>query len=496
MRNLLPQLLLCFSAAFIAQPLLAQQVMKLSLKESVRLARNESVDALIASNRYNNAFWNYRSWQAARRPVLSLSGTLPQFDRTLLAITQPDGSDFFIQRNQISSGLNLSLSQELGISGGRIFAGSGLQRIDLLGDSTQISYLSSPFFIGWQQPIFRYNDWQWRRMIEPLRLDQADREFLEDLEDASILATSLFFQLHLAQINREISATNLANNDTIYKISEGRYNLGRIAENDLLQVELALLNAQVALAQAEIDVANNEARLKRFLAIPDEIVLELEIPDELPELSIDPNMALEHAKLYRSDVIVFQRQQLEAEQQVAIVKGNNGFSADLFAQYGLNNTATILGDAYQNPQSFQNVGLTFSVPIVDWGRARSEREIALANRDLVQSQIQQSNINFEQEVVLRVRQFNLQGNQVLIASKADLVSRKRFEVAKARYLIGKTEIIDLNIANSEQDQARRAYIAALLSFWNDYYTIRKLTLYDYLRDAPIGLGEWESSRSQ
>ena len=482
MRKLLVLIVLLGSAGMAR----AQDTLVLTLEECVRLAREVSVDALIAENQYNNAFWNFRSWQAARRPVLALDGTLPRFDRTILAITQPDGSDLFIQRNQVSSSLNLSLSQEIGFTGGRIFAGSGLQRIDLLSDSNQSSYLSSPFFIGWQQPIFRYNDWQWRRQIEPLKLTQADRVLLENFEDVSIRAVSLFFQLHLAQINRSISATNLANNDTIYKISRGRYNLGKIAENDLLQVELSVLNAQVALAQAENEIANTEARLKRFLRLDDRQPIRLDIPSELPDLRIDPATALEHARKYRSDVVGFERQQLEAEQQVAVAKGNNGFSADLFAQYGLNNTATALGDAYQNPENFQNVGLTFSVPIVDWGRARSEREIAFANRDLVQSQIELNTINFEQEVILRVQQFNLQSNQVRIAAKADTVSHKRFDVAKARYLIGKTDITDLNIANSEQDQARRAYIAALLSYWNDYYTLRKLTLYDYEVGRPLG----------
>lgn len=482
MRKHLVLFVLLVNAVFLR----AQDTLVLTLADCVRLAREVSVDALIAENQFNNAFWNFRSWQAARRPVLALDGTLPRFDRTILAITQPDGSDLFIQRNQVSSSLNLSLSQEIGFTGGRIFAGSGLQRIDLLGDSTQSSYLSSPFFIGWQQPIFRYNDWQWRRQIEPLKLDQADRVLLESIEEVSIRAVSLFFQLHLAQINRGISATNLANNDTIYKISRGRYNLGKIAENDLLQVELSVLNAQVALAQAENEIANTEARLKRFLRMDDRQPIRLEIPSDLPELRIDPAVALEHARKYRSDVLGFQRQQVEAEQQVAVAKGNNGFSADLFAQYGLNNTAVALGDAYQDPQNFQNVGLTFSVPIVDWGRARSEREIAFANRDLVQSQIELNTINFEQEVILRVQQFNLQSNQVRIAAKADTVSHKRFDVAKARYLIGKTDITDLNIANSEQDQARRAYIAALLSYWNDYYTLRRLTLYDYQMGRPLG----------
>ena len=457
----------------------------LDLESTVRLARANSIDALIADNRYKNAYWTYKAFQADRRPVLNLDGTVPRLDRTILAITQPDGSDLFIRRNQVSSSLNLSLNQELGFTGGRIFAGSGLQRIDLLGDNGSSSYLSSPFFIGWQQPIFRYNDWTWRRQLEPLNLEQATRERLQNLEDVSIRAVNLFFQLHLAQINRQIAALNFANNDTIFKISKGRYNLGKIAENDLLQIELAVLNAQVALTQADNEIANTTARLQRFLGMPDGTVFRLNIPNEIPSLRMDPTQALGYAQKFRAEPVAFERRAVEAEQQVAFVKGNNGFGADLFAQYGLNNTAINLSDAYQSPESFQNVGLTLSVPILDWGQAKSQREIAYANRDLVQSQIALDEQNFEQDVILRAQQFNLQPNQVAIAAKADTVGRKRFEVAKARYLIGKTDITDLNIATNERDQARRAYISALLGYWNNYYTMRRLTLYDYVNDLPL-----------
>jgi outer membrane protein TolC len=461
------------------------QVLRLDLDAAVRLARANSIDALIADNRFKNAFWTYRSFIADRRPVLSLGGTVPRFDRTIQAITQPDGSDLFIQRNQISSNLDLSLSQEVGFTGGRIFAGSGLRRIDLLGDSITTSWLSSPFFIGWQQPILKYNDWTWRRQIEPLSLEQASRERLESLEDVSVRAVDLFFRLHLAQINREIARLNLANNDTIFQISKGRYNLGKIAENDLLQIELAVLNARVALTVAENEVANATARLQRFLGAPEGTAFELVIPSEFDPMRVDPAEALAHARRFRAAPVAFERRALEAEQQVAVARGNNGFSADLFAQYGLNNTGLDLGGAYQDPQSFQNVGLTLNVPLLDWGQARSQREIAFANRDLVRSQIALDEQNFEQDVLLRVQQFNLQGNQVAIAAKADTVGRKRFEVAKARYLIGKTDITDLNIATSERDQARRAYIDALLSYWTDFYTLRRLTLYDYAADRPI-----------
>ena len=58
----------------------------------------------------------------------------------------------------------------------------------------------------------------------------------------------------LAQISLEIAQKNLANNDTIYKIGQGRYNLGRIAENELLDLELNVMNSRQQVAQALVDL--------------------------------------------------------------------------------------------------------------------------------------------------------------------------------------------------------------------------------------------------
>ena len=56
---------------------------------------------------------------------------------------------------------------------------------------------------------------------------------------------------------------------------------------------------------------------------------------------------------------------------------------------------------------------------------------------------------------------------------------ERYNVAQNRYLIGKIDITNLNIALTEKDDAKRSYIEALKSFWTAYFELRRLTLYDF-----------------
>jgi outer membrane protein TolC len=69
--------------------------------------------------------------------------------------------------------------------------------------------------------------------------------------------------------------------------------------------------------------------------------------------------------------------------------------------------------------------------------------------------------------------------QIEITKKADEVAFERYNVAQNRYLIGKIDITNLNIALREKDDAKRSYLAALKSFWTAYYELRRLTLFDF-----------------
>ena len=169
---------------------------------------------------------------------------------------------------------------------------------------------------------------------------------------------------------------------------------------------------------------------------------------------------------------------------------NNGFNADITATFGLTNTANDPSQLYSNPVDYERFSLNFSMPIVDWGKNKAEISMARSNRELVRNSIEQQAINFDEEVILQVSQYELQKENLKIAGKADTIAQKRYEVARQRYIAGKISVTDLNLANTERDLARRDYLASLRSFWINYYNIRKITLFDFREDEPIQMPEF------
>jgi outer membrane protein TolC len=125
------------------------------------------------------------------------------------------------------------------------------------------------------------------------------------------------------------------------------------------------------------------------------------------------------------------------------------------------------------------------MPIADWGKNKSRREIAISNLELTKVTTEQERVNFERDVLIRVQQFDLVRNQVKLAHRAYEASIKREEITRKRYLIAKIGITELNIAITEKEAARRGYVSTLRDFWLAYYQLRSLTLYDFATDKSL-----------
>ncbi|MEM9527458.1 MAG: TolC family protein [Bacteroidota bacterium] len=436
-------LLLLFSVGILP----AQRTYTLSLSEVIDLARSESPDIKLAETRLNNNYWRYRSFQADFKPQIQLNATLPNLNRSIDPITLPDGRENFISRALMRNSINFSLSQPIVATGGQVFLSSGLRRLDVFAtdfNPSSNSYLSTPVSLGFVQPLRTYNELKWRKRIEPLAYEEGKRIFNESKERAATEVAALFFDLLLAQINLVATEKNKVNADTLYANGKQRFSVGRIAETDLLQIELSVMNANASLAQATLNVQTANEQLRSFLGITENATFQLLTPDNIPVTQIQADSAISYAIAHRSEILGFERRALEAEAEVDRAIKQNGFRLDLQGQLGLSGTDASLGGAYQDLIDQEVITLGIRVPIADFGKARSRIEVAKSNQELELLNIQQERISFERRVSLAVRQFSLLRDQVALADRAYEVALKREDITRKRYLIGKISITELN----------------------------------------------------
>jgi outer membrane protein TolC len=450
----------------------------LSLHDCIRLARANGPLGSMARSTFDSKEAANKAFVATYYPQLSLTGDVPGYYRSINAITLPDGSTIFTPQSQASSRVGLSLSQKIPFTGGQLFLSSALNRIDLM-DPTSQYYKSSPFNVTLQQPIFQINTYRWDMDAQDLRYKIATRELAEAMEDCAIDVTSKFFDLYMATLTANNASLNLAINDTLYKISRGRFNVGKIAENDLLQSELAYLNAQTQLENANVGLNRSQNNLKTALGLPSTAIVVLLPPSSVPNVDVDAAKALEQALKNRSDAVNFELQKLTAERSVSQARSDNYFNATLTASMGYNQRAPLFNDAYANLLEQRQFSVNFTIPIFRWGAGSSAVDAAIADQKRAEVSIGQQKHDFEQEVLYQAAHLNLLRKQVAVAAKSDTIAQRRFDVAKDRYLIGKIDIPNLFLAQSEKDNARRANTQTLWDFWTTYFRVRRLTLYDF-----------------
>jgi outer membrane protein len=460
----------------------------LTLQECIQRAREHGPLCQMAWNAFESQRAAYRSFLAGFYPQLSLQGEVPGYTRSINPIVLPDGSTVFTPQSEASSSLNLSLSQKIPLTGGQLFLSSGLNRIDLIESKSKL-YRSTPLTMSLRQPIFQINTMQWDREAEDLRNERASRELAQALEECAIDIANKFFEMLLASIASTNAALNLATNDTLYAISRGRFNVGRIAENDLLQSELAYLNAQTQLENAGVELQRTHENLRVALGFGPDTRLSLVTPDVISVHRVDPDEALDYARQNRTDMVDFDLQLLTAERNVAQARSENSFNAIMTASMGYNQRAPILRDAYSDLLNSQMFNVGFSIPIFRWGAGSEAVDAALAEQKRAETSVTQQRHDFEQEVRYQVSRLNLLAKQVAVAAKSGTIAQRRFEVAKDRYLIGKIDIPNLFLAQSEKDNAIRANIQTMWNYWAAYFRVRALTLHDFERGSSLLLDD-------
>ncbi|KAA0992328.1 TolC family protein [Dyadobacter aurulentus] len=479
MRSLFPVLIILWCGNSYAQ------VQQLTLPEVVQIAREHSIASKQAVTQKKTNYWQYRSFLADYKPQLGLEGTVPGFTRSFVEVVQPDGTILFQPVSYNNGILGLSLSQSIALTGGTIYVQQQMQRFDDFARKTT-RYNGIPFEVGLKQPLFQFNPLKWDRKIQPLKYQEGNQQFIQSLEQVALDATGYYFELLVAQVNLQIAEKNRSNNDTLYKIAQHKLELGKISQNDLLQLQMGLLTAQKDLASAQQSAAVASLKLKLYMGSRDERNLELGIPLEAKEFDIDTRIALDEAFANRSAAIGFRRKLLEAERDVQSARKDNGLNASLNATFGLSNQGSKPGEIYVSPQDREFVELQLVLPILTWGRNKARTEVARANQEFAQQSVEQDKLTFEQEIFTQVTLLQMLQKQAKLTKLADEIAAERYQIAKERFILSDLSVTDLGIATQEKDIARRDYILALRDYWQSYYSLRLLTLYDFELNRKIG----------
>ena len=462
----------------------AVRIRPITLDEAITLARVQSVNAAVALNELKTAYWEYRTFRANLLPEVNLSATVPSYSKSYNSYQQSNGSYTFVRNNFMQMSGELSIDQNIWLTGGTLSLNTSLDFMKQLDGFKDERYMSVPIALTLNQPIFGVNTFKWNRRIEPVRYAEAKANFLSETEEVTMTTINYFFNLLLAKENVNIAKQNLENAEKLYEVAKAKRKMGQISENDVLQLKLNVLNAQSNLTDYESSLKSNMFQLRSFLALSEDEELEPILPDTLPSMMVNYQDALDKALTNNSFAHNIRRRQLEADYEVAKAKGNLR-QISLFAQVGFTGTDQNFRGAYDPLKDNQIVEVGFRIPLLDWGKRRGQVKVAKSNREVIQSRLQKETMDFNQNLFILVEQFNNQRAQLDIADEADQIAQRRYKTNVETFMIGRISTLDLNDAQVSKDQARQKHINELFYYWYYYYQLRSLTLWDFEKNTNI-----------
>ncbi len=415
---------------------------------------------------------------------------MPSYNRSIVQVLQVDSATgnavtLFQPQAQTSTSLSLQLSQTLPLTGGNLFVSSALTQLSVSGQGAFQAWSSTPVTIGLRQDIFRPNAANWDRREQDVLADEQERTYRQAMEDVAVQTTGFFFDAYAARKNLDNAVTNAAVNDTLYRLNTGRFQVGRIGENDLLQSQLALLRARTSLDAARLEYERATAQLRLALGLPADRPLEVAVTPTVPEL--EPDTARAVAEALRNAVAVSDAAlaDVQARRRIAEAQLADGVGATLQASYGYNATASSMHLAYQNLLEARTFSLAVQLPLWQWGAHGSGVRAAEADRDRVTNQSATTLEQLALDAKFAALNLSQARRNVALLTVADSVAGKRFEVAYNRYVIGKITIDNLYIAQQEKDAALVQIVGGLRDYWLAYYRLREVTLYDFAAGRPI-----------
>ena len=456
----------------------------ITLNEAIALARIQSVDAAVALNELKTAYWEYRTFRANLLPEVNFTGTLPNYRKIYNSYQNADGTYSYVRDNVLGLSGEVSIDQNIWLTGGKLSLTSSLDYLKELGSNGNKQFMSVPVSLELTQPIFGVNTLKWDRRIEPVRYSEAKAAFISATEEVTMKAITYYFELLLAKESLATERQNKTNADRLYEVAIAKRKMGQISENDLLQLKLNALQSKADVTAAESNLNAKMFQLRSFLGVSEQENLNPTLPTSVPMLNMEYKRVLEKALERNSFAQNIRRRQLEADYEVATARGNLR-SIDLFASVGYTGQSNALSTAYRGLVDNQVVQVGIKIPILDWGKRRGQVRVAKSNREVVLSKIRQEQMDFNQNIFLLVENFNNQAQQLNIAQEADLIAEKRYRTSVETFMIGKISTLDLNDAQNSKDEARQKHISELYYYWYYFYQIRSLTLWDFERNTEL-----------
>ena len=468
----------------------------LTLQASIDLAKEKSYTMRNLKEDLKIAEYNLKSATSSLKTHIDFSLTMPEFNQTVRTWDDTTGVSFYSIKRMDYGGM-VTVNQPL-ITNGNIYWETGLNSYDDFYNQDRSATFNTRLRL--RQPIdalYGYN--AIRSSLKSARLDyeRTNKSLRREELNLEYRVSSSYYNLLSLQRSTEIALLDYERQTEANEIAQNKYASGLIREVDALQMEVDLAEAQNSYEMALI---NQESALNSFkellgIELTDSVVLKDDLQYTI--VTVDADKAVEYALKNRTEIrerdIAIEQQEMSIRQRKAegMVRGyfdayvqKTGTSmGDIDTPYGrtIHTSATDFADRPIN----YGVGITVSVPLLDWGENKARVRAAEARQRQNHLAKEELERTIETEIRNSVAQLNNNLKRLQLLEKNVTIAEKSFAITLQRFTDGDIDSQTLALERNRLNSAYRNHLSAYIAYQLNLADIMRKTLYDFEKGREI-----------
>jgi outer membrane protein len=352
-------------------------------------------------------------------------------------------------------------------------------------NNSRTTGFSNNLYLSLDQPIFTYNRTKMQLKQLELNLENAQLSYAIQRLSLERQVAQAFYYVYQQQQSLDIAWKAYQNMQQSYDIIKVKADAGVSANAELFQAELNLANTKSDYENKIVSLENAKDDFKILIgkSLYDDLIV---LPDiDVDTIQIDVGFAIEQGLKNRMELRQREISMENSQFELTTTNALNEFKGSVGLSVGLFGDNEKFFNMYDSPTDNQNVSISLSVPLWDWGEKKSRIKATMAS-------IETQAILYEEEednIVLGIRKIyrsllNLK-NQIEIARQSVINAQLTYEINLEKYKNGDLTGMDLNIYQNQLSEREIAFTNSLISYKLELMNLKIQTLYDFENNIPV-----------
>lgn len=453
----------------------------LTLEAALQVAQEKSPALQKSTLELKQSYFGLKSAKLASWSTVDLRLVTPQIKKEYTIVYTDSGSKYITVDN-------ILYSTEFKITQPIIWTDSKLSLINTIDATRDLGYIKNykgNLSIQLEQPLFTYNKQSVGLEKAEIQLTIAEKNYLANQQDIIFQVKSAYFDWFKAIQFVRIAESELEQVKSSYDLAKKKFDSGIIAEVEVLKLEVDYATSQNDVYQKKTSALSAENRLKILLGMPLEENISAPSEINLKQIKIGTESILPEALKNRPEIDNAQKYLRLQEISVIETDAQREFNMSLVLGVGLTKADADLARITNNPNRSQDVSLTLTVPIWDWGRNSAQVQSQRAVYDSRQIDVSEAKKNLVNEINNLTESYLAAESRLKILEKTVSLAQKSYDISYQKFRSGNLSSEELAQTQKRLTDSKVNSITALLDYHLSIAALNKACLFDWENNLPL-----------